>query len=197
LALQRELLPSGHPEIATTLSNTGAMHRRAGNYAAAVPLLEEALAMREKVFPVDHPAVLTSQNMLAVSYQDQGRTKDALALARKVLAARRAKLGEHPQVAGSYYTIGSLLTVLEDHEAAEEHLRRSIAIYSATLPTDHLDRVRPMAFLGESFLKQSRVEDAIPLLEESLRVRRKLLSGDHPEVTQLEDALRRAAALGR
>ena len=190
LELQRKLLATDHPEIATTLSNLGALYRRRKDYEAAIPVFLEALAIRSKVFPPDHPAVLTSQNMLAVSHQDQGEPGKALELAQAVLSAREAKLGEHTQVAGSYYTVGSILKALGRLSESDTHLRRSIEIYGSQLPSDHLDRVRPMAFLGQSLAERGKAAEARPLLEEALRVRRGKLPTEHPAVQSLEGILR-------
>ncbi len=189
LELQRRVLPPGHPEIGTTLSNIGATHRRAHKFELAVPLFEEALAIREKVFPPGHHAILTSQNMLAVSYQDMGKPEKALELAKKVLDAREAQMGSHRQVAGSYYTVGSILDVLGRYDESDEHLKRAVEIFRAELPADHLDLARPLASLGESLAKRGQDAAARPFLTEALTIRKGKLPPDHRAVRHVQGIL--------
>jgi hypothetical protein len=48
-----------------------------GQYAAAIPLAERALAIREKVLGKEHPYVAESLNNLAWLYQAQGSYSQA------------------------------------------------------------------------------------------------------------------------
>lgn len=48
-----------------------------GQYAAAIPIEERALAIREKVLGKEHPDVAQSLNNLALLYQDQGNYSQA------------------------------------------------------------------------------------------------------------------------
>lgn len=190
LEVQRRVLPEGHHEIATTLSNMGAMHRIAGQPDLAVPLFEEALRIRRGVFPSDHPTLLTSLNMLAISYQDQGRNAEALELAEEVLRRREAKLGSHRETAGSLLTVGSILAALGRHDEADEHMLRSIEMYRNELPKGHLDAVRPMVTLGTAWVRRGRGEEARPYLEEALEARRAKLPPGHPAIARVEEVLR-------
>lgn len=189
LGLQRRVLPEGHHEIATTLSNMGSMYRRSGQHDKAVPFFEEALAIRDRAFPAGHPALLTSRNMLALSYHDQGRLQEALVLAEDVLRARKAKLGSHTQVAGSLYSVGSILQALGRKDEADEHVRQAIEIYRSELPAGHLDLARPLAFLGKALVGRGRDSEARPYLEESLSIREAKLPADHPSVTSVRELL--------
>ena len=48
-----------------------------GKYAAAIPLAERALAIRERALGAEHPDVATSLNNLAELYHSEGRYVDA------------------------------------------------------------------------------------------------------------------------
>jgi tetratricopeptide (TPR) repeat protein len=66
-------------------------------YSAARPLLERALAIREKALGPEHPDTATSLNNLAWLLQDQGDLAAARPLYERALAIREKALGpEHP-----------------------------------------------------------------------------------------------------
>ncbi len=196
LDLQKRILPAGHHEIATTLSNYGNMLRQRKRYAEAVPYLEEALAIRKKALPADHPTVWTSLNMLAISYMDQGRLEESLQLAQEVLAGRQAKLGDHTQVASSLLTVGATLRKLGRMEDAEDHLRRSLAMYRGALSDDHLDVARVQHHLGRLLASMGRTDEALVELRAALETRSANLRPDHPDVLKAASDLAKAQTNG-
>ena len=62
------------------LARLGDQHRRAGNAAAAEPLLREALAIAEADFPHDGPKVASALNSLGLLYKDLARYDEARAV---------------------------------------------------------------------------------------------------------------------
>jgi tetratricopeptide (TPR) repeat protein len=69
-----------------------------GEYAAARPLLERALAICERTLGPDHPATATSLNNLALLLYRQGEYAAARPLYERALAIRKRTLGpDHPQ----------------------------------------------------------------------------------------------------
>jgi Tetratricopeptide repeat len=59
------VLGPDHPHTATSLSNLAWLLRAQGELAAARPLLERALAIRERVLGPDHPDTAISRESLA------------------------------------------------------------------------------------------------------------------------------------
>ena len=55
LAMQKKFLPPGHPDIAHTLYNLGAVLLDAGKPGEAKPFVEESLAIKRNVLGPDHP----------------------------------------------------------------------------------------------------------------------------------------------
>ena len=81
----------------------------AGRYADAIPLAQQALAIREKVLGRDHPDVALDLNNLAMLYDSQGRYADAEPLYQRSLAIREKALGrDHPDVAQSLNNLALL-----------------------------------------------------------------------------------------
>jgi tetratricopeptide (TPR) repeat protein len=73
---------------------------RAGKFSEAVPLAQQALAIREKALGSDHPNVATSLNSLASFYLERGRYTEAEPLFKRSLAISEKSLGlDHPEVA--------------------------------------------------------------------------------------------------
>ena len=89
-------------ETATALNQQAIVHYKAGRYAEAIPLLEQALAIREKALGPDHPHVATSLNNLAELYRAQGRYDLAEPKYQSALGIREKALDpDHPDVATS------------------------------------------------------------------------------------------------
>jgi tetratricopeptide (TPR) repeat protein len=69
-----------HPQQAdeaTELSKKVIELYDAGQYSDAIPVAQQALAIREKALGPDHPDVASSLNNLAELYRKQGRYADA------------------------------------------------------------------------------------------------------------------------
>ncbi len=66
-ALDRaKLFGSKDPRLAATLNDLGLTYFRLGHYAAAEPLHQQALEIRERIYGKDHPKVAATLNDLAV-----------------------------------------------------------------------------------------------------------------------------------
>jgi tetratricopeptide (TPR) repeat protein len=77
-----------------------------GQIKDAVRLLEQVVAIRERVLAEDHPDRLTSQAVLASAYQDNGQVKDTVRLLEHVVAIRERVLAEdHPDRLASQYEL--------------------------------------------------------------------------------------------
>ncbi|WP_043996543.1 tetratricopeptide repeat protein, partial [Microcystis aeruginosa] len=85
-----------------------------GKYNEAIPLAEQALAIRKQQLGDNHPDTATSLNNLAALYESQGRYSEAEPLYKQALAIRKQQLGDnHPltatslnSLAGLYYSQG-------------------------------------------------------------------------------------------
>ncbi len=62
-----------------SLNNLAALHQAQGDYAAARPLYERALAIREAALGPEHPDVATSLNNLAGLHYAQGDVRGGAA----------------------------------------------------------------------------------------------------------------------
>jgi tetratricopeptide (TPR) repeat protein len=93
-----ERLEAGLETAARVLNQTGVYHLARAAFAEAAPLLERALAIREKALGPEHPETATSLHSLAGLYRDQGRPGEAAPLYQRALAIDEKALGpEHPE----------------------------------------------------------------------------------------------------
>src|SRR5256712_11563527 len=73
--------------------------RSSGKFSEAVPLVQRALAIQEKILGPEHPDVAASLDNLAGLYRDQGKYAEAELLYRRAAAGREEGLGaEEPGV---------------------------------------------------------------------------------------------------
>ena len=91
-----------HPDTATSLNNLANLLYSQGDYAAARPYFERALAIREKVLGPEQPDTARSLNDLAVLLKAQGDTAAARPYLERALAIYEKTRGpEHPGTATS------------------------------------------------------------------------------------------------
>ena len=91
-----------------------------GKFNAAIPLAEQALAIRKHILGENHPDVATSLNNLAKLYHDQGRYTEAEPLYQRSLQIREAQLGkDHPHVATSLNNLAALYRAQGRYPEAE------------------------------------------------------------------------------
>ena len=131
---------SAELEEAKRLSEQAVQLYQQGQYAAAIPLAERALAIREKVLGEEHPHVAQSLNNLAGLYHAQGNDSQAEPNYQRSLAISEKVLGkEHPNVAlslnnlaGLYYAQGDIARTLEFLNRGTNIEERNLALIFTT-----------------------------------------------------------------
>ena len=89
------MLGKEHPDTALSLNNLAVLLEAQGDYAAARPLYERALAIRKRVLGEGHPDTATSLNNLA-GCSGAGGLRRRRPLYEQALAIREAVLGRTP-----------------------------------------------------------------------------------------------------
>ncbi|HEX6862353.1 MAG TPA: serine/threonine-protein kinase, partial [Thermoanaerobaculia bacterium] len=113
---------------AELLDTLGGIHTGLGLYDEARPLLQEALALRERLHGRGHPEVADTLVRLGSLAQRSGKG-DAVALFRRALAIREESLGPgHSEVADVLNNLGMTLAAGGRFDEAETILKRSLAI---------------------------------------------------------------------
>jgi serine/threonine-protein kinase len=119
----------GQPLLRARLLDTlGGIHTDLGLYDRARPLLEEALAIRERHRGRGHQEVADTLVRLGSLAHLSGKG-EAVTLFRRALALREARLGpEHPAVADVLNKLGVALAARGRFDEAEPTLRRALAL---------------------------------------------------------------------
>ena len=107
-------LPDRSPPASYLLDRLGSYrHGALGAYAAARPLFERGLAIREKALGPDHPDIAVSLNNLATLLYAQGEFATARPLFERGLAIREKALGpDHPNTLASAAALADCLGTL-------------------------------------------------------------------------------------
>ncbi|MHC5005079.1 MAG: tetratricopeptide repeat protein, partial [Planctomycetota bacterium] len=127
---------SGQPRTQAALSETiGGVYMVLGLYDAAQPLLEDALAIREREAD-DELALAGALHALATLLDVRGDYEPAEPLAARSVAIRERLLGDAPELAESLNTLANVAWHRGRLDEAEEIHRRALAIREAALGPD-------------------------------------------------------------
>ena len=100
------------------------LYRAIGQYPAALPLQESALATRRRVLGEEHPDTITSINNMGVLLQSQGKLAEAEPYYRDALEKSRRVLGEeHPN---TIISVSLMLRLKLDQRAPREALKLAL-----------------------------------------------------------------------
>jgi tetratricopeptide (TPR) repeat protein len=160
---------------------------RAGNYfrdqaahEEARPLLERALAIREKVLGSEHPDTAASLNDLAWLLKDEGDLVGARPLYERALAINEKVFGpDHPDTATSLNNFASLLQDQRDLVGARPLCERALAIREKVLGPEHPATAISLSSLARLLSHQGDLAGARPLCERALAIREKVLGPEH------------------
>lgn len=111
--LVSQILGEENPNFAVSLDNLALLYQVKGEYGAAQPLHERALAIREQVLELDHPDMAQSLDSLAGLYRAKGDYGAAQPLHERALAIREQTLGPaHPDTATSLRNLAELYAAM-------------------------------------------------------------------------------------
>jgi serine/threonine protein kinase len=170
---------------ARMMSTIGKVDGGLGLVKEAVPLLEEALRIREKILGTNHPDVAQSLYDLAFSRDTEqaASDEDALALLRRSLEIREKVLGpDHPDVAYSLWAIGTTLIFQGDYRAARPLLERAQAIFEKKLGPDDIGVAWCLTDIAQGLIWVGDCASARPRFERALKIKEKILEPDSPDV---------------
>ncbi|KAL8959796.1 MAG: hypothetical protein Q9193_003399 [Seirophora villosa] len=186
-AMERVYGPN-HIETLRNKGNLGWARFRYGNFEGADSMLLEVAAAREKTLGFMHPSTLLALNNLAVNMHTyplarldaRGSGNEAVALGRKVLAAREELLGpKHIDVLETLGNLGDFLAEVEEFEEAEEFYSRAISAREELFGPGNPWTLTNMHNLAVCYSHQGRYAEAIKINKAVLSSRIKTLGEDH------------------
>ena len=154
-----------------------------GQYAAAIPLAQRALAIREQVLGPEHRDVATSLNDLAVLYRAQGNYVEAEPLFQRAIAIIEKALGPgHPDVATSLDNLAGLYYAQGNYAKAESLFQRAITIAEQTLGSEHPFVAISLNNLAELYHTQGKYIEAEALYKRALAIDEQVSGPEHPDI---------------
>jgi CHAT domain-containing protein/Tfp pilus assembly protein PilF len=164
--------------------------RNAGKYAEAIPLVERAVEISERILGPDHREVAVAINGLANCYYFKGVYAKAETLFQRALDIREKALGPaHPSVADSLNNLAILYKTGGQYAKAESLCQRALSIRERALGPEHpdvADSLFTLADLNREALAYVRAE---PLYRRALTIWEKKLGPEHPRVAYALDSL--------
>jgi len=190
----REILDRGASEITTELAGQpltqarlmgtiGEVYASLGLYRQAVPMLRQALALREAEYGTEHEAVAEVKDELARVFHQQGEFEEAERQFDDALAIREKVHGpDHPAVARTLHGLANLYGQQARFEEADSLFRQALSIQEAALGPVHPVLAITLNDLASLYRRQRRYEEAEPLYRRALEIREEALSPEHPDV---------------
>jgi CHAT domain-containing protein/Tfp pilus assembly protein PilF len=183
---------------ATALNDAAMHHYDRGRFAEAVPLLEEALRIRQQLYPTadypqGHAALAESLHNLSRLLRTRGEYDRALPLCRKALAMRRALDAEvqspesRAAVATSLNNLGLLLSLQGDPVRALPCFQQALDEYQALYPKKKYPQGHPnlaacLTNLGSLLMSQGEYGRALAFLQQALAMHQALYpKKEHPQ----------------
>ena len=175
---------SGQPLVqAQMLGTIGTVYRELGLYTQAQPLLEEALATRQRLLPAGDSLVQESALELARLAQQQGRFTVAESLYRQVLASREAATRPNdPSLVPVLSGLGGMFVTRGRSAEAESLLTRAVALRSASGAPDDAEFAGLLRNLASADLGDGRYAQAEPVFRRALAMYEQVSGADSPEV---------------
>lgn len=173
--------------LATALLELGAVHSRELRGAGARPVLERALAIREKVLGPDHTATAAVLEQLGLVLQQQGRFPEAREAFERALAIREKSFGlDHTDTLASVNELAAVLRDQGELAAARGLFERALASGEKVLGPRDPKLAECLASLSAIHNAQGRVKEARAYQERALAIREEALG---PEALKTAESL--------
>jgi serine/threonine-protein kinase len=182
LTTLRRTLPATHPSVARANVALGRVLQERGEYAAAVPLLEDA-ARAYSAAPGATRDLASSLSSLADVHYYAGHYDVADSLNRRVHSMYRQLYGErHPLVAEILMNLGATQFDRGSYVEAERFDREALAITRAFYGDEHHQTAATLTHLGRALSFQKRYAEADSVLKRALAIRERVYGPVHPSV---------------
>jgi tetratricopeptide (TPR) repeat protein len=188
---RERVLGEFHPSTVVSRNNLSALYIQRGAIDDAEPLVRSVVAWNAEHLGPLHPNTLTSRNILAYLLEEQGSLAEAESLYREIHAAvdRGGDDGLRSQMLAVGNNLAMLLLARGDAAAAVGEFERLMREAERLLGDGHPNFAVFQANHGWALHQLGRSEEAVQLLEASLRQLRPALGEAHPRVAMTEERL--------
>jgi tetratricopeptide (TPR) repeat protein len=189
----REILDKASKEIETGLANDpevqarlmyvmGKTYENLGLPAQALPLNQDAVAIRRRILGPRAPETLGSMNAVAIDEYMQGHYDEAEKMFREVLQGRREVSGnENRDTLGAIGNLSATYQVQGRYAEAEVLQRELLATRRRIFGPEHVDTIESILLLANTLSSQHKEADAEKLLRDAYEIQKRKLGPDHPD----------------
>jgi tetratricopeptide (TPR) repeat protein len=187
LERQKALYGATHPAVARTLKDLARAVDDGGNLAAAIPLMERAVAMQRELRGTEpHPDLAEVLNDMGLLLYEKGDSSGAEKFYRESLAMNRRLLGDkHPEIANGLENVAMTEQDRGDLAGAEKLYRQSLEMRRELLGPDHPEVGRTLANLASLQSDRGETSEALSNMRQVLATYRKAYPPDHPETARI------------
>lgn len=181
-AIWNRILGPAHGKTAIGLSTIGLVHDLQGNAHEALKWYERAYEALERALGPDNLRSAAVLNNIAITSFRLGDSARGEATFRKVLAIRKAALGEkHPDVASAYANLAASLPGDRVGEALEYH-QKALDLRRQLFDADHPSIADSLDGVANALERLGRHAEALKLRIEALEIQQKVYGHDHGQL---------------
>lgn len=168
LAINRELLPADHVDVAANLNDLGHAVYGTGDYDGAIRHYQAAIGMLERLGETAHPVYADTLHDLGQVQQLKGELDAAESNLRKALDYALERYGErHSSTAIFMHDLAVVLHEMDRFEVAEAMYLRVLNLERQLIGEDHPDREAAMTNIGRLYMDMHRLDDAEAYLRQA------------------------------
>jgi CHAT domain-containing protein/Flp pilus assembly protein TadD len=183
LALLKTNNYTGTMPYAIVLNNKGMLLQTVGRYEEAEKLINEAIAVADKVDAKSRNGVKFQSN-LALLYQQMGKYAEA----ETIYLGMEKKLGKsNIDYATMLGNQAALYMVMGKEDKVEDLLKKAAGIFKSNLGEESPGYAKAVSDLGNFYRYKERYAEAEPLLTKALSVRESTLGKNHPLYVQSQE----------
>jgi len=171
----------------------------AKHHEDALPVREAELAMKRRL-GVPEENLLGTQSNLAITYNQLGRDEEALSM-KQDMYSRRLELNgeEHESTLIAAQNYAASLISLKRFEEAKSLLSKATPVARRALGEDHIRTLElswsyAMALYEDDAATLGDLNEAVTTLEDTKRIARRVLGGEHPTTEGIEKSIQCARA---
>jgi serine/threonine protein kinase/tetratricopeptide (TPR) repeat protein len=182
LDLRQEHDPANRSAIALNQRNLAWSLHYYGDYKAAAPLYEQALATLEEIHGADDPEVASTKQQFALLLSDAqvGEFEEALNLMHEVIDSRQRVFGPKTQAVAIAYSAQALaLFAKGDVDGGRVAAARAGNIFSKERDSSHFGTAMHSHLRGLDALEKRNTDEALQLLNDAVEEFKKIMPADH------------------
>lgn len=176
-------------DLADALHTQAAVHMDQGDWQAARPLYERALALRQELLGPDHPRVALTLVGLATTEIARTRIVEAEPLLTRAIGIFDRTANSVPEAATAYNNLAQVYKITQRYAEAEPMFRRALAIWERTPGRTSTEYALGLSNLADLLVMEGRVLGADALYRRAIEIVQVECGADDPRLRELRARL--------